>query len=275
MDNQREKEKFNRKIEVKSYLVPFKTLPRPVYWFNDHFGAGTWSGLHCHEKWGELAFMQSGYMVTCTEQGNFLVPPQRMVWIPPGQVHEWYIPQPSIDNALYIVPDVLPCNERFKRLHTIEISPLVRELILTLVEFPHEYEDGPVSRMVEVLQDQLCLLQETEEPIVMPHDHRLVELSTQLLSSPDIANSIRDWCEQLGMSKRTLARLFQQQTGMSFGQWRQKIRLHYACSLLQKGENVTSVAFNCGYQSVSTFITLFRKKFGHTPGQFVSGLDKK
>lgn len=275
MDNSREKTRFKRITEVKSYLVPFRELPRPVYWFNDHFNAGTWSGLHCHENWGELAFMQSGYMVVCTEQGNFLAPPSWAIWIPPGQPHEWYVPQQSIDNGLYIMPAALAHTERFTRLMTLEITPLARELILSLITHPHAYEDGPVSRMADVLLDQVSNLPEIRDPIAMPHDHRLVELSSMLLSSPDIPNSIRDWCEQLGMSERTLARLFQQQAGISFGQWRQKIRLQYARNLLQNGENVTSVTYNCGYHSVSTFITLFRKKFGQTPGQYAASVDRE
>ena len=100
--------KSYRLTEVKSYNVPFVRLPRPVFWFNDPFEAGTWSDLHRHEHWGELAFMRSGYMVICTELGNYAAPPQRAVWIPPGLTHEWYIPEPSVDNALYIMPHVLP-----------------------------------------------------------------------------------------------------------------------------------------------------------------------
>ena len=112
--------KSYRLTEVKSYNVPFVRLPRPVFWFNDPFEAGTWSDLHRHEHWGELAFMRSGYMVICTELGNYAAPPQRAVWIPPGLTHEWYIPEPSVDNALYIMPHVLPPGPRLSLIHISE-----------------------------------------------------------------------------------------------------------------------------------------------------------
>lgn len=102
--------------------------------------SGTWSDLHRHEHWGELAFMRSGYMVICTELGNYAAPPQRAVWIPPGLTHEWYIPEPSVDNALYIMPHVLPPGPRFQRYHAMEVSPLVRELIHALAPQPCDYE---------------------------------------------------------------------------------------------------------------------------------------
>ena len=158
--------KSYRLTEVKSYNVPFVRLPRPVFWFNDPFEAGTWSDLHRHEHWGELAFMRSGYMVICTELGNYAAPPQRAVWIPPGLTHEWYIPEPSVDNALYIMPHVLPPGPRFQRYHAMEVSPLVRELIHALAPQPCDYEEpGPVARMVSVLLDQLPLLPEVGFPL--------------------------------------------------------------------------------------------------------------
>ncbi len=257
-----------RLTEVKSYNVPFARLPRPVFWFNDTFEAGTWSDRHCHEHWGELAFMGSGHMVVCTELGNYLAPPQRAVWIPPGLVHEWYTPEASVDNALYIMPDALPPDPRFERYHALEVTPLVRELILSLVPLPSDYESpSPVSRLVDVLLEQLSLLPEVGLPCTMPRDRRLVAMCTALLNEPDSPETIREWCARLGMSERTLARLFQAQTGESFGRWRQRIRLHHARNRLEAGSSVTAVSLDCGYASVSSFIAAFKRHFGCTPGQ--------
>ncbi len=267
-----EKPAWQKKVEVKSYLLPFTELPRPVFWFHDKFEAGTWSGLHSHDNWGELAFMKAGHMVVCTERGNFLVPPQRAVWLPAGTVHEWYLPQPAVDCGLFIKPEVFRDAPRFSRLHAMEISPLVRELILALGRHPHEYAEGPISRMVDVLLDQLPLQPEAARPMVMPRDHRLVELAGRLINEPDSPETISEWCRRLGLSERTLTRLFQSQTGESFGGWRRQIRLHHARARLEAGESVTSVALGCGYHSVSSFIALFKRAFGQTPGQFLKTL---
>ena len=150
----------------------------------------------------------------------------------------------------------------------MEVSPLVRELILALSPISVEYdESGPAGRMVSVLLDQLPLLPEVGFPMPMPRDRRLVALCTALLNEPDSPETIREWCVRLGMSERTLARLFQRQTGESFGRWRQRIRLLHARGQLEAGQNVTAVALNCGYASVSAFIAAFKKLFGRTPGQ--------
>lgn len=257
-----------RITEVKSYDVPFTRLPHPVFWFNDAFEAGTWSDRHRHPYWGELAFMRSGHMVVCTELGNYLAPPERAVWIPPGMTHEWYTPEPSVDNGLYIMPDALPKDPRFLRYHAIEVSPLVREIILALAVLPHDYdESGPVGRLVTVLLDQIPLLPEVGLPLTMPRDRRLVAMCTALLNEPDSPETISEWCSRLGMSERTLARTFQGQTGEPFGRWRQRIRLHHARNQLESGGSVTAVSIDCGYASVSAFIAAFKKLFGCTPGQ--------
>lgn len=62
-------------LEAKSYLAPYDPAARPVVWFNDDFPPDTWSKPHVH-PWGELAYTGHGCMVMCTEQGNWLAPPQ-------------------------------------------------------------------------------------------------------------------------------------------------------------------------------------------------------
>lgn len=49
-------------------------------------------------------------------------------------------------------------------------------------------------------------------------------------------------------------------------QWRTQIRLHHALILLADDTPVTTVAHHCGWSSASTFISVFRRTFGHTPG---------
>lgn len=71
---------------------------------------------------------------------------------------------------------------------------------------------------------------------------------------------------QIGASARTLSRLFRSDLGMTFPQWRTQLRLHHALILLADGTPVTTVAHRCGWSSASTFIDVFRRTFGHTPG---------
>jgi AraC-like DNA-binding protein len=73
---------------------------------------------------------------------------------------------------------------------------------------------------------------------------------------------------QVGASKRTLERIFQRETGMTLGGWRQQLRLLQALPLLAAGESVTNVALSVGYASTSAFISRFRQVLGTTPGRY-------
>lgn len=252
--------------EVKSYFLPFSDLPRPMYWFNDFFLAGTWSDRHVHEKWGELVYIASGKMAVCTAHGNFLVPPQRMVWIPPGLAHEWYLPDAANDRSLYISPAVLPPQSHFEAPCMLSVTPLVCELINALVDIPHLYESGPDARLVATLLDQLTRLPLAPSSLPLPTDRQLLFMCTKILKTPEISKTLRQWGDEIGMSERTLARRFYQQTGETFGRWRNQVRLVHAVEQLQAGETVTSVSLSCGYSSVSAFIDAFKKMHGNSPG---------
>ncbi|MFD0331288.1 helix-turn-helix domain-containing protein [Streptacidiphilus monticola] len=73
----------------------------------------------------------------------------------------------------------------------------------------------------------------------------------------------------MGAGERTLSRLFQAETGMSFPRWRARLRLHHALSMLDAGRSVTATAAACGYATPSAFTEAFRRTFGTTPSQYL------
>ncbi|MNR08264.1 HTH-type transcriptional regulator ChbR [compost metagenome] len=76
-----------------------------------------------------------------------------------------------------------------------------------------------------------------------------------------------DWAALLNSSEKTLTRAFQRETGLSFRQWRQRLRLLAALQPLERGASVTEVALASGYESPSAFIAAFKGLFGVTPGE--------
>lgn len=255
--------------EVKNYLTPFEPEMRPVFWFDETFPANSWSRLHSH-GWGELAYVPRGCMVVCTQAGNWLAPPDRAVWIPAGMTHEWYVPCQTRDCSLWIDQRVFMPLERFKCCHVMELSPLLREILLHLAPRACQYGSDPMGRLVLAMLDQIIEQPEVPEPLAMPRDRRLIEMCTSLLAAPGQDVSLAEWAARLGMSERNLGRIFHKETGTSFRDWRHAQRMHNAHGRLRQGESVTSVAIDAGYSSLSAFIAAFRKKFGFTPGQIRS-----
>jgi AraC-like DNA-binding protein len=69
-------------------------------------------------------------------------------------------------------------------------------------------------------------------------------------------------------------RLFLGETKMTFGKWRQQLRLLHAMQTLAAGEKVTAAALEAGYNSTSAFISMFRKQMGTTPTRYLkSGIE--
>ena len=88
---------------------------------------------------------------------------------------------------------------------------------------------------------------------------------------PDNAPDLGAFSRRLGLSDKTLTRLFQRQTGLGFRLWRQRARLVHALPLLERGDRITDVALACGYDSLSSFIAAFRAHTGVTPRAFATG----
>lgn len=69
-----------------------------------------------------------------------------------------------------------------------------------------------------------------------------------------------------GLSRRRFTDLFREANGETFGAFLGELRLQHAARLLKAGDHsVTGVMFACGYNDVSHFYRVFRKRHGKPP----------
>jgi AraC-like DNA-binding protein len=97
------------------------------------------------------------------------------------------------------------------------------------------------------------------------HPYGWVTDPWELIGDPSNSRTLAQLCKVGGASKRTVERLFQEDVGMSFGRWRQQLRLMHALRFLGEGAKVTHAALEAGYSTPSAFISMFRKTLGNTP----------
>jgi AraC-like DNA-binding protein len=107
--------------------------------------------------------------------------------------------------------------------------------------------------------------------IPMPQDARLLRLCEALIAHPERASTLDDWTDNVGASRRTLARLFQKECGITFTAWRQRVRFHAAIEALSRGHTVAEAARQSGYGSPSAFTSAFRRSFGVSPRSIAAG----
>ena len=222
---------------------------------------------HTHDH-AQLIYSGSGLMRVDSTVGAWVVPPARAVWVPSGIAHQ-VIAVGAVDmRAVYLEPEAaagLP-----EACRVLGVSPLLRELVAAAMALPDDYSvDGPEARLVAVLIDQLRAEPAEQLHLPMPRDRCLRVVSDALVADPADPRALQAFAAVAGASARTLARRFVAETGLTFGAWRQQLRLHEALARLAQGEPVTTVSFAVGYDSPSAFIAMFRKMLGTTPGRYL------
>lgn len=248
---------------------PLAGASRPVVFRSSEQLAEEPADAHFHD-WHQLLYACEGVMRVQTERGVWVVPPSRAVWIPATTVHlVTPIRRVSLRN-IYLDPAAF--DQMLEACCVVDVPALLRELVLRVCTLPENYrEQGADSRLVHVLVDQLQSVEQAAFHLPRPSDPRLQKVCDALLADPADARSLDDWASTLACSSRTLLRLFQRQTGQSFGQWRQQARLLAALVLLAEGRSVVEVSLSLGYDSQSAFIAMFRRATGTTPAQYFQG----
>ena len=126
------------------------------------------------------------------------------------------------------------------------------------------------ARLTGVLLDELAAAQVEDLHLPMPADPRLRRIADEMLEAPAGRGTLQSWAKRAGMSERTLERLIGRETGMSFGRWRQQLGVVLAVKWLAGGASIQAVAADLGYESVPSFVTMFRKALGTSPGRYMA-----
>lgn len=215
-------------------LPDLETLPRPFYSRRESLVVDTWTPPHTH-PWGQFSYASRGVLGVRTSAGDFTAPPRYGVWLPPGEGHQVLSHGPTEMRSFYLTPEA--ARQLSPTCQVLEVTPLARELIRAAGELPVDYDEaGPAGRLVAVLLDQLAALPQAAFTLPMPRDPRLVMLCRALEEAPDDRRPLTAWAAQVGASERTLARRFRQETGMSFREWRQGLRLNLSLAALERGK---------------------------------------
>jgi AraC-like DNA-binding protein len=170
---------------------------------------------------------------------------------------------------LFVEPDAAP--DLLEACRTLSVSPLFRELLLTVAAYPETYTPGGrEDRLIATLLDELVAAPVEDLHLPMPRDLRLRRLAEMLLADPSDKTSKSSWAVRIGMSERSMSRLLKREIGMSFGRWRRQLHVILALQRLTKGESVQTVALELGYENASGFITMFRKAIGKPPARYLT-----
>ena len=244
-------------------------VPRPVAAIGmEQVTEGFEGQPHAHRK-AQLILASRG-LVTCdVAKGLWMVPSGCALWIPGGVEHSVRAVGEVELYILFLDPEITGAASA--ECCTVAMAPLLRELMMAVSRLQPLYDrDGPAGRLVHTMLDELAVAPIEQLHLPLPSDPRLRKIADALTADPSNRATIAEWAHHVAMSQRTLVRMIQKETGMSFGRWRQQFQIMLALKRLAEGELVQTIALDLGYEGASPFITMFKKALGQPPGKYLA-----
>ena len=226
---------------------------------------GSEEAVHQHEQ-GQLIYPLRGVAKIVTPQHIWLLSPGRAIWLPGGLSHGLQAIDHVVTQNLYLTPQA---SRQFGlQCRGLAATPLLHTLIAAGLEETVSTERQAL--ILALLSDELARLPASMLcHVILPSDRRVRQVCDTLCRELDHAATLAWWGQKVGASERTLARLFREETHLSFSEWRQQIRLLEAVCNLARGVTVSKLAHELGYASASAFIAMFRKKLGVSPQRYI------
>jgi AraC-like DNA-binding protein/mannose-6-phosphate isomerase-like protein (cupin superfamily) len=222
---------------------------------------------HAH-PWPQLVFAARGALAVAVADRSWVVPAHRALWVPAGMPHRVETLGEVSLRTLYFAAG--PYAGPGASMCVLAVPGLLRELILAAVRAGPLVADVAVhAHLAGLIAHEVSTATLLDLALPLPRDVRARRVADRMRADLREARTLAELAQGTGASPRTIERLFLAETQLSFGQWRQQARMLHALRRLAEAVEVATVAGECGYESVSAFVSRFRQAFGVTPGQFM------
>jgi AraC-like DNA-binding protein len=222
---------------------------------------------HRHRK-GQLVFALAGGVTCRVPSGLWMAPPHCGVWIPGGMRHSNLATANARLFFVYIEPELVDLPDRCC---TLSISPLLRELIVELSDQVAD-DDEREDLLTKVVLRELPRMAVQRLHLPLSLEPRLKRIASRLAEDPSDRSTLAEWAKRVALSESSLARLVVKETRLTFGRWRQQLHLIVAMRELASGSSVQQVSADLGYESVTAFITMFKKALGKPPAKYLNSV---
>lgn len=221
---------------------------------------------HAH---GQLSVMLAGTMTVTVQRGWWLIPPGLGIWIPAGESHAAsYSESSSLINLQFDQAGGIGLPDSGMPL---VVTDLLRELAYEASRLSGNAQMAAPLALISGLIAHQMRLPVQPPGLFVPggRDRRLRVVVDFLRAHPGSHATIDELAALAHTSSRTLARLFVDETTLTFGRWRDHLRVVSAVDRLTRGHAITKVALELGYQSASSFSTLFTRLLGEPPRRYM------
>jgi len=250
-------------------ISEFDDIPREVVVTSVHYQERMLFPLHTHRR-GQFVYVASGRVTVYAPNKSWLVPENYAFWVPAGIPHEMDMRGRVTILNTYVSPIAAQRLALPAYCKALNISDLLRSLLLEAADIPRLYKlDQREGRVMALLLDEIAAMPELPLHVPLPKKTCLARVCREFIECPRTDVSIDKMAAMAGVSRRTLTRLFRQETGLSFAAWKQQACLLAAMTRMAHGEPITRVAMDLGYSSPSTFTVVFRRVLGEVPSRYL------
>jgi AraC-like DNA-binding protein len=211
----------------------------------------------------ELLWNEAGASRAVVGTRIYTVTPSIGLWIPAGTPHSGWCPAGTLQRAAHFSVRTVPSIS--DEPVAVDVSPLLRMLLDRVDD--ESLEKGSRATAETMVLD---VLEPAPRELLlrMPTSPALQPIVDAVQGDPADATTLAQWASRLGVSTRTITRLFIAETGLGFARWITTARIQHAIGVLSEESDIDEVAHRVGYASSSAFGTAFRRVTGLSPGRF-------
>lgn len=219
----------------------------------------------------DLTFVVGGKARYIVNDVEYVVEAGDVIYIPSGSTREAYTDQESPMHAYpfnfhWADPDnhiALPLNVVTKNFVTKEILDHIREFKQVWMNQQPFYQIQARAIFQLII---VCLLKQYYRQTSTYTDPRIKKLTSYINDHYSDDITIGDLADMVNLHPVYLGKLFKQNTGLTYKEYMNRIRINNAEMMLSSGGfTVTETAERCGFYDISYFSNLFKLMKGYPP----------
>jgi AraC-like DNA-binding protein len=227
---------------------------------------------HSHDL-HQLEYAFQGVVMVETAAARYRLPPRQAVWIPAGLAHKSTFAQ-ARTVSVFFEPSLVH-DDRSGRARVLPVEPVLREMMIYALRWRIDrtssdpVADSYFETLAHLVSDGLRF----ELPFFLPTSTDPLIAAVMRYTDGHLDTvDLRQVCEAVRISERTLRRRFRASTGMTWRQYALHSRILQAMTMLvNHNATVTGVATAVGFDSASAFSRAFQSYTGSTPTAFRQG----
>jgi AraC-like DNA-binding protein len=227
------------------------------------------TGWHFHDV-HEIEYACRGMVEVETEAGHYLLPPHQAAWIPAALHHKTTLNAGVQTLAVLFEPSLVPMGG--DRVRIIAVSALLREMMLYSARWPiSRTESGAeADSFFQALGYVVTDALDDEMPLNLPVPaDPVVAAATDYTRAHLDRVTVSDGTRAVGVSERTLRRIFHAHLGMSWRSYLLRARVLRSMAMLaQPDRTVLEVSIAVGFDDAGAFARSFARHCGETPSSY-------